>query len=921
MSLLRRETWGPRSARRVSGVVVCLACFARAVPVRAEEPPPPGALPPPRRPKTAAPPPEPPGDPPPNIVPPRQTKFVEAEYPPEAKAEGLEGTVILSLDIDTSGKVTRAVVTQPAGHGFDEAAREAALGFEFEPATRDGKPIAVRIPYRYVFSIKEVEKPAEQAPPTVGNLGGVVLVANVDAPLAAAEIDATGPDGLSRKVVADSAGKWMIEGVPPGRYSVHVTAPGFLPLDAAEDVVAGQATELTYRLSPRPAGVEVSVTGARPQRDLTRRTIERREMERIPGTSGDALRSIQSLPGVARPPAFAGLLIVRGSAPSDTQVFIDGASVPLIYHFGGLSSTIPTELLDRIDFYPSNFSARYGLATGGIVDVGLREPNTVCTEPYGKPSERTGCFHALAQLDLIDARLLVQGPIGKHWTFAVGGRRSWLDAWLAPVLTSTGATVSSAPVYYDYQVIADTKPSQNSRLSLRFYGSDDRLRLIVSDPAQQEPAFGGDLSLGTSYYRAQALYEADLSRRVSLYAMAAAGQSRLDFGVGAIRFSLDLHPINVRSELGFQLLRGLKLFAGIDFLISPYSVFVRGPAPPRPGEPARGPFATSPLLQTSQSATIFRPGYYLEAQIRPNRRSLITPGFRIDHASDSGHTDYSPRLNARYDIVGGPAEADRPPEDRRRRTTLKAGVGVYQQPPQLQETNPVFGTPGLSSSRAIQYAVGVEQEITRQIDVSLEAYYKDLQNLVTREPSLSSLYVYDNAGSGYVIGSELLVRYRPDARFFGWLAYTLSRSVRRDRPGAPEHLSQYDQTQNLTVLGSYRLGHGWELGARFRIISGPLVTPVSKGVPPSAVYAADSGAYTPLQGPPYSERLPLFNQLDVRVDKSWQFPAWRLSAYLDVQNAYNNPAKESLRYNFNFTRSTYATGLPILPNIGVRGEF
>src|SRR5207253_1939564 len=79
----------------------------------------------------------------------------------------------------------------------------------------------------------------------------------------------------------------------------------------------------------------------------TRRTIERREIERIPGTNGDALRSIQNLPGVARPPGIFGALLIRGSGPQDTQTFIDGIYVPIIYHFGGLSSVVPTELLSK----------------------------------------------------------------------------------------------------------------------------------------------------------------------------------------------------------------------------------------------------------------------------------------------------------------------------------------------------------------------------------------------------------------------------------------------------------------------------------------------------------------------------------------------------------------------------------------------
>jgi hypothetical protein len=288
---------------------------------------------------------------------------------------------------------------------------------------------------------------------------------------------------------------------------------------------------------------------------------------------------------------------------------------------------------------------------------------------------------------------------------------------------------------------------------------------------------------------------------------------------------------------------------------------------------------------------------------------------------------------ARYDLVKGsdpnvggfrtlagdkdPAH----PDSTRLRTTLKAGAGVFYQPPQFQETNPVFGTPGLLSNRAIHYSLGVEQEFTPQIELSLEGFYKDLTRQVARAPNDEGGYTYNNYGTGSVIGLEALLKYKPDARFFGWISYTLSRSVRRDAPDLPEYLFQYDQTHNLIILGSYRLGRGWEFGGRFRIVSGSLDT--ASLPPPSlpALYAADAGAYTQLQGKPYSTRLPLFHQLDLRVDKRWQFRTWRFSTYLDIQNVYNNAAVEGLSYNYNFSKQSYQTGIPIIPSIGMRGEF
>jgi hypothetical protein len=233
----------------------------------------------------------------------------------------------------------------------------------------------------------------------------------------------------------------------------------------------------------------------------------------------------------------------------------------------------------------------------------------------------------------------------------------------------------------------------------------------------------------------------------------------------------------------------------------------------------------------------------------------------------------------------------------------------------------VFGSPGLQSNRAVHYSAGIERELTDNVEFNVEAFYKDLRRLVSRTAGPDGSFDYGTRGSGSVIGAETLIKYKADARFFGWLAYTLSRSVRRDEPGEDTYPFQFDQTHILTVLGSYKLGDGWEAGARFRVVSGPLDTPTLGPPNLPAVFAADAAAYTPLQGEPFSRRLPLVHQLDLRVEKNWQLRDYSLTFYIDVWNAYNNAASEAITYNFDYSRRSYQQGLPIIPSMGFRGEF
>ena len=82
-------------------------------------------------------------------------------------------------------------------------------------------------------------------------------------------------------------------------------------LKTGEEVSAIDRLEPPKPVAPPDAGAEedvqeVEVKGEKPPREVTKRTLEQREINRIPGTGGDALRSLQNLPGVARTPGFAG---------------------------------------------------------------------------------------------------------------------------------------------------------------------------------------------------------------------------------------------------------------------------------------------------------------------------------------------------------------------------------------------------------------------------------------------------------------------------------------------------------------------------------------------------------------------------------------------------------------------------------------
>ena len=810
------------------------------------------------------------------VSPPRLVTDSPAKYPAAASRETVR--VDLVLDVDASGAVTNAVVERSGGAGFDESALQAARSLKFEPAMRAARPVAARIRFTYTF------------PPPPARLVGRVLRAASDAPVVGAEVVARDAAGGEHRTTTGPDGTFRIDRLPHGRVHLRVEAARNQPTDTDEDLAPGEETELVLRLAPIAAAAEVPggaepieevrVKAERPPREVTKRTISRDEVFSSPGTNGDALRAVQNLPGIARPPPFGGQLVVRGSAPQDTQTFIDGTNVPIIYHFGGLSSVVPSESLDKIDFYPGNFGAQYGRAMGGIVDVGLRDPNA------------DGKLHAMLQLDSIDVRALVERSLGKGWSFSASGRRSYFDLWLRLL---AGDGVTSAPKYYDYQLMVRKELGRDHDVRFTFFGSDDRVEIFSNDTSGGDFVLGGNINAAVSFWRAQARYQNKVASGTRLTAVAAVGQDAVNFGFGDIYAVVDTTPISLRAEIAQRIIRQLGVNVGVDIIHTPYEVTARFPRPEKPGVPGGG--VGSPSLVSKNDGHVYTPGAYGELEITPLKGTRIVPGFRADYTSQTKEWNQSPRVVVRQDI---PHEGPR--------TTVKGGAGLFYQPPSPFELDPIFGQRPLVANKSTHYSVGVEQELIGHAELGVEGFYKDLDRLVVQDAL--------NGGRGFVYGTETLLRWKNDPKMFGWLAYTISRSERRDGPGEDRHLAPYDQTHVLTVLLSRAFGDGFRIGGRFRFVSGGLYTPNAYG----GVFDADRAAYQPVGTLPlYSARLPPFHQLDIRFEKRMSSPPLsNVTAYMDMQNVYYNRAAEGIQYSYNYIRSRPLQGLPQLAIIGIR---
>lgn len=841
----------------------------------------------------------------PVLVPPRLERFVEADRP-----EGLEeaeGAVELELTIDPEGRVTDARVVGPLGNALDQAALDAAQRFQFQPATRDGEPIPARIRYRYVFE-QRVETPSvlPSEAPSTGRLEGVVETAEDAAPIGGADVILTSePDGaVERQAVAGPDGRFVFEELPPGAYRLLVIANEFGEAEYVEDVVAGEATEVVYRIRALPetgGGFTATATVEAPPREVTRRTIEREELTRVAGTRGDALRTVELLPGVGRPPFGAGFLLVRGAAPGDSQVFFEGGPVPLLYHFGGLTSFINSRLLDKIDFYPGNFSVRYGRATGGVLEVTGRDP-------------AFDGVHGVVDINVIDASLLIEAPITDNLSIAAAARRSYVDFFFENVVPDDLFDVATAPQYYDYQLFTTWRPTDQDRVRLIVFGSSDAFQVVFPNPGDADPDLAGNLNLDTSFHRGYVGWRRQLAPNLvqDLSVSFGVDTNRFDFG-DDLEFDGIFQQLYARAEWQWQVAEPLKLTAGLDIFYTPFVIRFTGPAPGQDEGGVDGG-STQEQVRVDADGIAYRPAAYVEADWRPVDPLTIIGGVRLDWARELSKWTVDPRVAARWSL-----------DDQ---TVIKGGVGLFSQAPAFNESADVegLGNPDLEWIKALHVSTGFERTIIPGIEVGLEGFFKWLwdrpvtppSNLATDEPFVSE-------GVGRIYGVELSGRWKPNTRddipFFGFLSYTLSRSERRDGPDQEWRLFDFDQTHIFTLSGVYQLPKGWEIGATFRLVTGNPYTPFegSQTILNDATAIAFPGAIN-------SRRNRLFHRLDFRVEKQWQWARggglspFKLALYLDVQNVYNSMNPEGFADNFDYTDRVEIPGLPIIPSLGIRGE-
>ncbi len=867
---------------------------------------------------------------------PRLVRFANAEYPADLVKKGIEGTVVLDLVVDTAGLVDSVAIVNGFNPRLDSSAARAVRTFLFRPALAGGRPVPVILQYAYRFSLSQAAEKIEQ----YVNLKGRLLERGTRAPVPNATVvlifrDTAGDTSLSipfsmylKKIggfpgqhfengalvtTTDSLGRFAFTSAPSGPVALKVICPGYEQLVEDEAIHHGRITEITYHIQrfSTYGDNEVVVYGKAEEKEVAEHTLTLNEVKKIPGFGGDAVKVVQALPGVARTSLLGSQIVVRGAPTADSRFYLDGVQIPVLFHFGGIKSTYNSDALQSVDFYPGGFGTRYGDVTAGVIEIKGREA-------------KTDRIHASVDASLLDASFIVEGPVTKNVSTLLTARRSFIGDILSWAVTKIDLPVSLQPYYWDYIWRTDYSPNKNQKFYLTLFGSSDYFKLvapafrggtsITSDPtdeADQRTTFNMGI-LGWNWNVSEGL------KNSFTYALTYGESYSSFFGFVKVDQSAWFH--NLRDELSVSLGKNAVLHAGLDALVYPTQFEIILPSA-----------ADTVLRDTIKNWMFGDIGPYLNLDWKPLERLEIIPGLRYDYFPELDYRGSVVPAFWNYNLInnrqGGPGEPSLRLTARYKLTpaqTVKAAIGNYSETPQPlgQTIMQQYGDPHLPATKAAQYVAGYEWKITDLDNADVQVYYNDQWNIPRQGTALDvppgqapKGFYADEKGRMY--GLEILLKHDQGKRFFGWIAYSLSRSERQDPHTGLWSLYSKDETHNLQLIGSYKLPKFWEIGCRLRYVTGDPSTPIV-GVD----YDENSGRFNPEYGARNSTRFDPFFQLDMRIEKKFMMKNWILSAYLDFQDlswfVYKSP--EFYMYNYRYDQKTPVGGIPE-PALGISAEF
>lgn len=701
--------------------------------------------------------------------------------------------------------------------------------------------------------------------------------------------------------ISDSLGNYKINNVPTGYVRVKFSIIGYKDFISEPIMVTvSRPFQLNVSLEEQTTEINsVQVVGRSNRRvetpPLSVHKLNIQQIEKSPGVNRDISKAVQNLPGVLATPIYRNDLIVRGGGPNENKFYLDKIEIPVLNHFqtqgasGGNAGLINTDFINNATLYTSAFPASKGGALSSVLDIKLKEGNSL------KPKFKLA-------VGASDLAFTFDSPVTKKSNILVSYRRSYLQ-FLFKFLD-----LPFLPTYNDAQIKYTYNFDDRNKLYVMALGSLDNNRLNTGlkkiDPSRQQILDYLPQSDQWSYV-AGAVYQHATLKGSTINVIASTNRlsnsllkwqsndpqkgKNLDYKSNEIEAKL---KVEYATDFGY----GFSLSSGAEVKRSFYDnttyrkLFFDGVAVDNVYQ--------SEIYVTSYGAYLGVDKSFFDNKFHATLSARID-GNNYNKLTNNPLTQFSPRLALNYSIS--------------KKFQVSANVGRYYQEPAY--TSMGYRSPeGVLENRnrlryfsSDQATLGFAYIPNDHSKLTIEGFYKDYRDYPMS--LVDSTAVGSNGTDIFAVGAEPVsssgkgraygfeVHYT-NGNLWGFMldvsyTYYFSEFRKMDKNFEPTGVYQptnWDNRHLVNILLGRSFKRGWDVGIRWRFAGGSPYTPYDVDLSSSV----DNWEQTHRPKIDYSlyntERLPAYHQLDLRVDKTWFLKKVTLDLYVDIQNLYNYKA-------------------------------
>jgi len=658
---------------------------------------------------------------------------------------------------------------------------------------------------------------------------------------------------------------------------------------------------------------EVTITGGRKElgvqgSQMGAIEIPVGQIKSIPTLFGetDVLKALQLLPGVKAGTEGSAGIYVRGGGPDENLLLLDGIPVYNVNHLFGFVSVFNTDAIKNVTLYKGNFPARFGGRLSSVIDIRMND---------GNDKE----YHGNVSIGLISTKINLEGPLIKEKTsFNISLRRSYADILLQPILYLTSKneenTMMGGYYFYDFNAKISHKISDKDRLFLSFYSGDDAIYANMKDnytnfdKSVQKDQMKMNWDWGNIISALR--WNHVISSKLFMNTTASYTRYRFKLGLQNISNVKTTNPYSEKTEDIFMSYRsGIEDYSvRADFDYTPgsnhdikfggnftYHTF-------RPGVTAQkytsSDDITSKIDTTIGDKNVFSNETMLYAEDNISIGTFIKANVGLHYSTfkvqDQFYNSLEPRLSMRFLISD--------------KFSFKTGFATMSQYIHLLSNSSlslptdlwVPVTKRITPMKSKQVSAGFYYNLMNTLDLSVESYYKSMDNLIEYKDGASFLgsstgwedKVY--MGRGWAYGLEFLAQ-KSFGNTTGWLGYTWSKTERLfDRPGqeindGEAFPAKYDRRHDMSLTLTHKFSEKIDLSGSWIYSTGQcgtlaLNTYDGPGIEQSTYYGSESLSYISSRN---NFRFDAYHRMDLGINFHKKLKhgirTWNFSVY----NAYN----------------------------------